>query len=197
MGKVSVGFTMSLDGFIAGADDDVSRLFKWYFSGDVVIPAPDSPMVFKVAPPSVEIIHELIGSFGAVVTGRRDFDVSKAWGGKSPLGVPVFIVTHTPPPEWANSEWFTFVTDGVASALEQAKQVAGAKKVAIGGTTITQQLLNAGLLDEIHIDLAPILLGEGIRLFDHLNHPIELVNTRVIASKDVTHLTFRVIKEQE
>jgi dihydrofolate reductase len=195
MGKVAVGFTMSLDGFIADPDDGVGRLFKWYFSGDVTIPSADSGMVFKVAPPSVAIIQELLTSYGAIVTGRRDFEVSKAWGGKSPLGVPIFIVTHSAPQEWVKRDSpFTFVTDGVESALEQARQAAGDKKIVIGGTTITQQLLNAGLLDEIHIDLAPILLGDGIRLFDHIDTPIELESTRVIESTDVTHLTFRVVK---
>lgn len=195
MGKVSAGFTMSLDGFIAGPDDDVGKLFKWYFSGDVQIPAPDSPMVFKVAAPSAEIIHEMLGSYGAIVTGRRDFDVSQAWGGKSPLGVPVFIVTHSAPEEWANKPSpFTFVTDGVESAVRQAQKVAGDKKVAVGGTTIVRQLLKARLLDEIHIDLASMLLGEGIRLFEYLDTPVELECIRVIRSQDVTHLSFRVIQ---
>ena len=195
MGKVSVGFTMSLDGFIATSDDDITPLFKWYFGGDVTIPVPDSEMVFKVAPPSVKIIEEMLSRYGAIVTGRRDFEVSRAWGGKSPLSVPVFIVTHSVPQEWDKPEFpFTFVTDGVESALEQARKAAGDKDVAIGGTSITQQLLNLGLIDEIHIDLAPILLGDGIRLFDHLDRSIELVSTRVIESTDVTHLTFRVVK---
>ena len=111
------------------------------------------------------------------------------------MGVPTFIVTHSAPQEWVKRDSpFTFVTDGVESALEQARQAAGDKQIAIGGTTITQQLLNAGLLDEIHIDLAPILLGAGIRLFDHIDTPIELESTRVIELTDVTHLTFRVVK---
>ena len=195
MGTVSAGFTMSLDGFIAGPNDDVGLLFKWYFGGDVNIPAPDSGMVFKVAAPSVPIIQELLGSFGAIVTGRRDFDVSNAWGGSSPMGVPIFIVTHHPPPEWLNKESpFTFVTDGVESALNQARKVAGEKNIAVGGTTITRQMLEAGLLDELHIDLVPLLLGDGIRLFDHLSKPIELTSKRVIDSTGVTHLTFRILK---
>jgi dihydrofolate reductase len=195
MSKVIASFTMSLDGFIAGPNDDVGTLFNWYFSGDVAIPSSHAGMVFKVAPPSVEIIQSLLGTFGAIVTGRRDFDVSKAWGGTSPLHVPIFIVTHNPPQEWLNKPSpFTFVTDSVESALEQAKKVAGDKPVAVGGTTITRQLLEAGLLDEIHIELAHMLLGDGIRLFDHLTKPIELESTRVIASKDVTHLKYRVVK---
>lgn len=194
MGKVVSSFTMSLDGFIAGPDDDVSKLFNWYFNGDITIPAPDSGMVFKVTQPSVEIIQELIHAFGAVVTGKRDFDVSRAWGGKSPLGVPIFIVTHHPPPEWANSPWFTFVTEGVESTVAQAQKVAGDKPIAVGGTKIVQQVLKAGMLDEIHIDLVPLLLGDGIRLFDHLDAPVELENIRTIEGKGVTHLTFRIVK---
>ena len=154
---------MSLDGFIAKSDDGIRELFKWYFGGEVVIPVPDSPMVFKVAPASAVIIQEMLTRFGAIITGRRDFDVSDAWGGKSPLGVPIFIVTHSIPEAWANKESpFTFVTDGVESAVEQARKTAGDKDIAVGGTTITQQLINLGRLDEIHIDLAPILLGCGL-----------------------------------
>jgi dihydrofolate reductase len=195
MGKLIAAFTMSLDGFIAEPDDGINLLFKWYFSGDVTFPVPDTNRVFKVSAASAEIIQDMFTKFGAILTGRRDFDVSQAWGGKSPLGVPIFIVTHHPPQEWLNTDApFTFVTDGVESAAKQALKAAGEKNVAVGGTTITQQLLNAGLLDEIHIELAPILLGAGIRLFDHLNQPIELESTRVIPATDVTHLKFRVLK---
>lgn len=195
MGIVCAEFTMSLDGFIAGANDDVRQLFKWYSSGEVEIPVAASGMVFKVARPSVPIIEEMLGSFGAIVTGRRDFEVSNAWGGSSPLGVPVFIVTHSPPPEWLDKQTpFTFVTDGVESAVAQAKQVAGDKNIVVGGTTITRQVIQAGLLDEIRIDLAAMLLGEGIRLFDHLGQFVELEIMQVIPSKDVTHIAYRVVK---
>jgi dihydrofolate reductase len=195
MSKVCAGFTMSLDGFIAGPNDDVRTLFKWYFSGDVVIPSPNTGFSFKVAAPSAPIIHGMLNDYGAIVTGRRDFDVSQAWGGSSPLGVPIFIVTHNPPQEWIGKDApFTFVTDGVESAVAQARKVAGDKNIAVGGTTITRQLLQAGLLDEIHIDLASMLLGDGIRLFDHFERPIELEITQVIQSTDATHLTYRVVK---
>src|SRR5690242_18009118 len=116
MSKVITEFTMSLDGFIAGPNDDVGTLFKWYSSGDVEIPSSHAGMVFKVAQPSVKIIQNIMSGFGAIVTGRRDFDVSQAWGGESPAGVPIFIVTHNPPQEWLNKPSpFTFVTDGVES----------------------------------------------------------------------------------
>ena len=196
MGKVITGFTMSLDGFIAGPNDDIRRHFTWFSSGDTPFPVPGTDMVFQVSRTSADHIGELWGSIGALVTGRRDFDVSGAWGGKPPYGWPAFIVTHHPPQEWVNEDSpFTFITAGVASAIEQAQRVAGDKQVIVGGTTIVRQCLQAGLLDEIHIDLASMLLGDGIRLFEHLDtEPIALERVRVVEGKDVTHLSFRVIK---
>jgi dihydrofolate reductase len=154
------------------------------------------PRPFKVSKASAELIRQEWESIGAIVTGRRDFDVSKAWGGASPLGVPIFIVTHHPPSEWSQKESpFTFVTDGVESAVTQAKQAANGKDVSIGGSQIIQQCLRAGLVDEIGIELVPILLGSGIRLFDDLSgERIELMNTAVVEGTGVTHLRFRVLK---
>jgi dihydrofolate reductase len=196
MTKLIAEFTMSLDGFIAGADDDVRPIFGWYSSGDTDFHVPGSSMVFKVSSASAELLRRDWDLIGAIVTGRRDFDVSEAWGGSSPLGVPIFIVTHTVPQEWDKEGTpFTFVTDGVESAIEKARQVAGDKNIGISGSTIVQQCLKAGLLDELQIHLVPILLGTGIRLFDHLDtNPIELERLRVIEGTGVTHLRFRVIK---
>src|SRR5215204_3994642 len=131
------------------------------------------------------------------VTGRRTFDITNGWGGGNPpLGVPTFVVTHTVPQEWVyEGSPFTFVTDGLESALEQAKAVAADKDVAVGAASIAQQCIRAGLLDEIHVDLGPVLLGDGVRLLDHLGAgPIELESTRVIEGAGVTHLTFRVVR---
>jgi dihydrofolate reductase len=196
MTKLIAEFTMSLDGFIAGADDDVRPIFGWYSSGDTDFQVPGSSMVFKVSHASAELLRRDWGQIGAIVTGRRDFDVSEAWGGSSPLGVPIFIVTHTVPQEWDKEDApFTFVTDGVESAIEKAKQVASDKNIGISGSTIVQQCLRAGSLDELQIHLVPILLGTGISLFDHLNtNPIELERLSVIEGTGVTHLRFRVIK---
>lgn len=195
MGKIITEFTMSLDGFIAGPNDDVRALFGWYFSGDREIPVPGGP-VLKLRQESAEVFQESTARLGALVTGRRDFDVSNAWGGKSPTGVPIFIVTHSAPPAWSGPDSpFTFVTDGVASALDKARQVAGDKDIGVSGSTIVQQCLQAGFLDEIQIHLAPVLLGAGIRLFDHLGpepRPLEVL--RVVTTPDVTHLAYRVIK---
>jgi dihydrofolate reductase len=196
VGKTFADFTMSLDGFIAGPGDDVGRLFQWYAGGDTDFQPPGSDRVFRISRASAGLLREAWGSIGAIVTGRRDFDVSAAWGGQSPLGVPIFIVTHHAPQEWLTKDSpFTFVTDGVRRALEQAKAVAGDRDVAVSGSQIVQQCLTAGLLDEIQINLAPILLGSGIRLFDNLGiAPIQLESTGVIAAPGVTHLRYRVVK---
>jgi len=205
VGKVATGLTMSLDGFIAGPNDGPGqplgeggmRLFDWYSSGDTDYEMPGTEMVFRVSPASADLLREAHGTMGAFVTGRRTFDIANGWGGSPPLGVPSFVVTHTVPQEWVyEGSPFTFVTDGVESAIQQARAVAGGKTVAVGAASLAQQCLKLGLLDEIQIHLVPVLLGEGVRLFDHLGgEPIELESTRVIETPGVTHLTFRVLKE--
>jgi dihydrofolate reductase len=204
MGKVTTGLSMSLDGFIAGPNDGRERplgeggerLFAWYSSGDTEYGLPGTEMVFRVSPQSAELLREAHTKMGAFVTGRRTFDITNGWGGSPPLGVPTFVLTHTVPQEWAyEGSPFTFVTDGVESAVEQARAVAGEKDVAVGAASIVQQCLKAGLLDEIHVDLVPVLLGGGVRLFDRLGTgPIELERTEVVEAPDVTHLTFRVVR---
>jgi dihydrofolate reductase len=195
---------MSLDGFIAGPNDGPERplgeggerLFAWYSGGDTEYGLPGTEMVFNVSPQSADLLREAHSRMGALVTGRRTFDITSGWGGNPPLGVPTFVVTHTVPQEWVyEGSPFTFVTDGVQSAVERAKAVAGDKDVAVGAASIAQQCISAGLLDVIHVDLVPLLLGGGVRLFEHLgNTPIELESTRVIEGTGVTHLTFRVLR---
>jgi dihydrofolate reductase len=203
VGKVAMGLTMSLDGFIAGPNDGPGqplgeggmRLFEWYSSGDTDYEMPGTDMVFRVSPQSAELLREAHSRMGAFVTGRRTFDITNGWGGRPPLGVPAFVVTHTVPQEWVyEGSPFTFVTDGVESAVEQAKAVAGDKDVAVGAASIAQQCIRAGLLDEVHIDLVPVLLGSGVRLFDHLEGQVELERTRVVEAPGVTHMTFRVVR---
>ena len=205
MGKVSVGLTISLDGFIAGPNDGPERplgdggerLFEWYSAGDTEYRLPGTEMVFRVSPQSAELLREVDRTMGAFVTGRRTFDIANGWGGNPPLGVPTFVVTHDVPQEWVHEgSPFTFVTEGVESAVGRAKEVAGDKDVAVGAASVAQQCLKAGLLDEVHVNLVPVLLGGGVRLFEQLGTtPIELETTRVIEAPGVTHLTFRVVKE--
>ena len=204
MGKVSTGLSISLDGFIARPSDSPERplgeggerLFEWYSSGDTEYSLPGTEMVFRVSPVSAELLREAHSKMGAFVTGRRTFDITNGWGGRPPLGIPTFVVTHTVPQDWVyEGSPFIFTTDGVESAVEQARAVAGDRDVAVGAASIVQQCIRARLLDEIHVDLVPVLLGGGVRLFDHLGtSPIELERTRVIEAPDVTHLTFCVVK---
>jgi dihydrofolate reductase len=204
MGKVTMGLSMSLDGFIAGPNDGPGsplgdggeRLFAWYQGGEVEYRLPGTEMVFNVSPPSADLLREAHTRMGAFVTGRRTFEIAGGWGGSPPLGVPTFVVTHSVPQEWVyEGSPFTFVTDGVESAVEQARAVAGEKDVAVGAASIVQQCIRLGLLEEIHVDLVPVLLGGGVRLFEHLGTtPIELESTQVVEGAGVTHLTFRVLK---
>jgi dihydrofolate reductase len=172
------------------------QLLGWYSAGDTEYRLPGTEMVFKVSAQTAELLRETRTTTGALVTGRRTFDLTHGWGGRHPLDVPLFVVSHTVPQEWVYERSpFTFVTDGLESALEQAKAVAGDKDVGVVGASLVQQCIRAGVLDEIHVDLVPILLGDGVRLLDHLGtEPIELEITRVIEGAGVTHLTFRVVK---
>ncbi|MBD0327720.1 MAG: deaminase, partial [Pyrinomonadaceae bacterium] len=148
MGKVVTGLSMSLDGFIAGPNDGPERilgeggerLLKWYFAGDTDYEMPSGEMTLKVSPASAELLREVNRTLGVVVLGRWTFYIAKGWGGRHPLDVPVFVVTHAVPQEWVyEGSPFTFVTEGVQSAVEQAKALAGEKDVAVGAASIAQQ----------------------------------------------------------
>ena len=197
-GKVTTGFSMSLDGFIAGPNEDFQQLFAWMTSGDTeyTLTIGKKEQQLKIAAESVERFDDALNTTGALVAGRRLYELTHGWGGHHPVGAPVVVVTHRPRPEWVKEEWpVTFVNDGLESALEQAKVIAGSKKVVVASATIVQQCLNAGLLDEIHIDLVPFLLGDGVRLFEHLKvAPVALEDPQVSIGTGVTHLTYRIKK---
>jgi hypothetical protein len=153
-GKVTTGFSMSLDGFVAGPNEDFQHLFAWMASGDTeyTLTIGDREQKLKIAAESVEQFDDALNTTGALVAGLE-------------------------------------------SALEQAKVIAGGKKVVVASATIVQQCLNAGLLDEIHIDLVPFLLGDGVRLFEHLKvAPVALEDPQVSIGTGVTHLTYRIKK---
>lgn len=202
MGKVIFNMTVSLDGFVAGPNDTPENglgdgggaLFNWYFSGDTEILLSEGTPLLKISKQSAELLKKAVARSGAGIWGRKTFDIAHAWGGNPP-GRPAFIVTHNVPEEWVYEESpFTFVKDGVQSAVRQAKEAAGDKDVIISTASVLQQCLNLGLVDEIHLDVAPLLLGQGVRLFDHLNiEPITLERIHAIEAPGVTHLAFRVV----
>lgn len=193
MGSVYLDISMSLDGLIAQPNHDPGTIHDWLFSGDTTN---SQNGMFKTSGASTDVLEETLAASGAVVAGRRTYDLTGGWGGSQPMGVPVFVVTHEARTEVPEGETpFTFVSDGVESAIEQAKGAAGDKDVCVmGGASLAQQTLEAGLLDEIQIHLTPVLLGDGIRLFDESGDQIELKATRVVEAPGVTHLRFRVVK---
>ena len=199
MGDVVVDLSMSLDGFIAGSDDGTElplgrggeRLFTWMSAG------PESNRVERrLAPPdrSKVVMDEWMTEYGAIVSGRRTFDIAGGWKDEHPLDAPIFVVTHQAPTHGEWSPRVSFVTDGVERALELAREAAGDLKVSVCAADIAQQLLRAGMLDEIQVNVVPLLLGAGVRLFDHLGpNSITLEQVRVIESEGVTHLRYRVL----
>jgi dihydrofolate reductase len=166
--------------------------------GQRITPLPQAPVQLAAEPREQAAGPlEIMGSIGAGIIGRRMFDVTGGWGGNPPGGrdARYFVLTHSAPREWADRQSpFTFVTDGIRSALAQARAVAGDKDVGIGGgADVIQQYLAAGLLDELRLHLAPVLLGAGKPLFGHVgSKTIELERTRVVESPYATHLFFTV-----
>jgi dihydrofolate reductase len=197
MSKLIAIMSMSLDGFVADPRDGVAEVFDWYaHSGDVEFHTGGSdPMTFHVSAPSAEHLRGLWSELGAVLTGRRTFEVAEGWGGNHAWG-PAFVLTHHVPAGWPRpNSTVQFVTDGLESAVNQAKAAAGVRSVGVHGADTIQQLLNAGLLDELHIDIAAVLLGSGVRLFDRLSGtPSVLGNPTVTRGVGVTHLRYPVRK---
>src|SRR5205809_3650024 len=197
MSKVVAIMSMSLDGYVADLNDGVAEVFNWYInSGDVEIHTGGSdPMTFKVSEPTAEHLRGLTSGLGAMLTGRRTFEVAQGWGGNHAWG-PAFVLTHHVPAGWPRpNSTVHFVTDGIESAVNQAKTAAAGGSVGVDGADTIQQLLNAGLLDEIHVDIAAVLLGSGVRLFDRLaGPPLVLGNPTVIRGVGVTHLRYPVRK---
>ena len=205
MGIVTAHMSMSLDGFVAGPNagagnplgDGGVLIQQWMF--DLASFREMQGLSGGQTNKDDEELRERIAPTGSVVMGRRMFDEGEGpWGDNPPYHMPVFVVTHQARERLVKEggTTFTFVTDGIESALQQAKAAAGEKNVNIsGGADIVQQFIKAGLLDELEIHLAPLLFGEEIRLFEGMGpEHIELENIRVVASPKVTHLRFRVVK---
>jgi dihydrofolate reductase len=182
-GNVIVGATMSLDGFMNDRHGDVSPLY------------PDLEALRRT-----EMLQEEIRTTGAVVMGRRAYNMAEGDLTDYEYQVPIFVLTHHLPAKGAKGEndqlTVTFVTDGIERAIEKAKAAAGDKQVmVVGGANTAQQCLRAGLVDEIHIGIVPVLLGEGLRFFEPLvNEQLKLERTRILESPTRTDLWFRVVK---
>lgn len=184
MARVIVGMTMSLDGFVADHSGSVERLY------------PDLAALRGTA-----YMNVLIEETGAVLMGRRTFEMGDpdSYVGNYEFQVPIFVVTHEPPqitPKQDENLTFTFVTDGVESAIGQATAVAGDRAVqVVGGVNVTRQLLEAGLVDELRVDIMPVLLGGGLRFFEDIDSQrllLEKIGVQEVGTR--TSLSFRVEK---
>jgi dihydrofolate reductase len=187
--KLIADMSMSLDGRIARSDDDISPLVRWFFDGDTEV-APGAP--FKSSEKSAKLLRDALGSIGAIIGGRRYFNLADGWGGRHPTGLPVYILTHEPPADWPADSTIRFVTDGLESAVAQASQAAGGKDIGIATPDVVRQCLDAGLLDELQVNLIPVVLGTGVPYFDGIAREVELEGPEVIEGEGVTHLRYRV-----
>ncbi|WP_327030313.1 dihydrofolate reductase family protein [Micromonospora sp. NBC_01740] len=190
--------SMSLDGYIAGpGESGFDHLFQWYGNGDVATATAKPEMTFHTSQASAGHLRHTLDDTGALVVGRRLFDLVDAWDGRHPMDKPVVVVTHHVPDGWPRpGAPFTFVTEGVEAAVARARELAGDRWVAVNGGNIARQCLAAGLLDEIRVNLVPVLLGDGVPFFDHVRDaPVELSNPTVVEGDRVTHLYYRVRRQ--
>jgi dihydrofolate reductase len=214
MGKVFFDITTSVDGFVAGPNPTLEeplgrggeRLHEWV----VVLKSwrERHGLSGGEETPDSDLIDETVRKTGATVMGRRMFSGGEGpweddpnadgwWGDDPPFHQPVFVLTHhaREPQTKQGGTTFTFVTDGIESALEQAREAAGDKEVAVvGGANVIQQFLRAGLVDEFQIHVAPMLLGRGVRLFEEAPADLNVETISVIEAPRVTHLKYRVVK---
>jgi dihydrofolate reductase len=197
MGNVFVDATVSLDGFIADEYDGVGPLFDWYNNGDRAVALGDPNRVSHVTAASAAYLERDVRPARAIVIGRHLFDITNGWDGVPPAGEHVFVVTHEPPKEWAyaGSAPFTFVTEGVAAAVELAKAFAGDGDVSVAAGVTGDQAIRAGLVDELHCNVVPVLFGAGKRYFGGFDDvPVMLGNPRVVEGDRVLHLIYPVAK---
>lgn len=199
MTRVITGASMSVDGYVAGpGETGFEHLFAWYNAGDRELPSTHPEIPFRLTETDHRYLREHIDGVGVFIVGRRLFDLVDGWGGIHPLDRPIVVVTHRVPHEWIDQHPrapFTFA-DGIESALKQASALADGKNIVVNAGTMARQYLEAGLLDEIHIDLIPVVLGGGTPFFDHVGGgPHLLDNPTVVQGERVTHLRYDVRKQ--
>jgi dihydrofolate reductase len=197
MGKVIVQASMSLDGFIADTNNQVGPLFDWFDNGEVEFSGSDPNMLFHISPASADYLRKAWSNIAVDVIGRRLFDITNGWNGQPAVGDAVVVVTHQPPIDWPYPDApFTFVTDGVPSALALAQVFAGERDVSLSAGNLAGQAFQAGLIDEVRIDLVPVVLGAGVRYFgNYTESPLLLEDPEMVQGDRVTHLHYRVRKQ--
>jgi dihydrofolate reductase len=198
MTKIAAAITMSVDGYITGPNDGPSqglgaggeRLHYWVFG----VPwSYDEEPRGEAVGADKEYLDDAFGHGGAVIVGRNMYEAAGAWGGDNPFGVPLFVVTHRPEDQPAEGG-FTFV-NGLDEAVTRAREAAGDKDISVGGgADLIRQALRAGIVDELSITIAPVILGAGKRLFDGFDRSMNLEHERLLQSPFATHITYRVVR---
>lgn len=191
------GLTMSLDGYVANRDDTIEPLFEWYDAGDVAVPTARPDMTWHVDAASAALMQELTAGVRALLIGTHFFTMMNGWDGRHPFGygIPIVVPCSAVPDGWPREDRpdATFVTDGLQAAVEAASAAAGDGTVGVGGARTIQRTLEAGLLDELHVSLTPVLLGDGIPFFDTVaGAPLRLPDPEVTPGTRVTHLRYRL-----
>lgn len=186
--------SMSIDGYIAYDDDDPGALFDWYQAGDVEVTTATPSLTFHLTRPSADYVADLTANLGALVVGRRLFGVTDGWRGRHPYDAPVVVLTHEPPADWhyPGEENFHFVTEGVEAAIERARSIAGGRDVSVAAGEVATQALEAGLLDELRVDLVPVVLGSGRPYFTGGATHEFAEPTTLVQTARVTHLVYPV-----
>jgi dihydrofolate reductase len=202
MGKIVASASMSLDGYIAKDDNTIGRLFDWLQNGDVEMRTATEDITFHLSPPSAEYWRGWVSGLGALVCGRTLFDFTDGWGGRHTMDAPVVVVTHRVPTEWVEAHPdapFHFVTDGVGAAVAKAQEIAGDRTVAVTAGTIAGQCLELGLLDEVAVDLVPVVMGKGRPFFGAQSFDdITLGDPTVYVQGDrVSHLVFPTRSQED
>ena len=199
MGKVVTSASVSLDGYIAGPEESgFEHLFAWYDGGEAEFPSTHPEVAFNLSAADHAYLTQFIDRVGVLVVGRHLFDMTDGWDGIHPLDRPVVVVTHNVPEAWIEAHPdapFTFVTDGVAAAVQRGHEIAGDMDVVVNGGTMATQCLELGLLDEITLDIVPVILGSGTRYVDAVKAaPILLDGPTITQGSRVTHLQYVVRK---
>ncbi|MER5449942.1 dihydrofolate reductase family protein [Streptomyces sp. NPDC002764] len=201
MGTVIMHSVVSVDGFIADEKGDVGPLHEWYFSGDVPIEVgadgrydhSGTGSRIKVSRASADYVRSMWESIGTIVMGRNLFDQVNGWEGKPPAGDHVVVVSHRPKPEGWHPEASYHFVDGVAAAIDKAQELAGERIVAVNAGDAGAQILAAGLVDEVAMDVVPVVFGSGRRYFGGIDEQHLLEDPHVVIQGDrVLHLKFKV-----
>jgi dihydrofolate reductase len=201
MGTVIMHDVVSVDGFIADASDDVGPLHEWYFSGDTPVAESreatfdhsGAGVGFRVSAASAEYVRTMWDSIGVIVMGRRLFDLVNGWEGDPPTGDHVVVVSHRPRPAGWHPEASYHFVDDVGAAIERAQELAGDRTVAVNAGDVGGQVLAAGLVDEVAMDVVPVVFGSGRRFFGAIDSQHLLEDPHVVLQGDrVLHLRFRV-----